>query len=235
MTIDKHISSIKKLISRGLASDDFNWSSNFIAHLLKTSRALLIKRRINKYHKISDANYQTVCIPLELVDYHNCDCITDINCKILRSKFQLPSFISKRSSNGVTVKLLDGTTISYMDNSSSKFSKYSITSNSDMTFFLENSYLYIQNYKTIVTDETNLKVIVKGIPEDPLELADIVNCEDAENSSICNEEFPIDSDLIDPLYDLVIRRLLQTNNLPQDNRNDARSPESLNRVEPNES
>ena len=194
MTIDKHIYSIKKLMSKGKVPDDFNYSDTFIAHLLKVNRSLLIKRRVNKYHKVSDANYQVLCVPLELVEYHNCDCITDISCKILRSKFQLPSFISKRSDNGISVKLLDGTTISYMDNSSSKYAQYSITSNNKMKFFIENSFLYITGYTFTGSDLTLNKVLVKGIPEDPSELLNIVNCDDAENSAVCNEEFPIDRD-----------------------------------------
>jgi hypothetical protein len=227
-TITEHVFAVKNLLSKGPTSDDYQFTSSLIEHFLKINRAVLIKRKLDKKSKVSDLNYQTFCISLELVDYDDCDCSPDLHCKILRSTVQLPSFITKRSSNGIVVKLLDGSTLTYMDNSLSKFSKFSLTSQDSLHFFLEGSYLYINGSQTLP------KVLVKGIPEDPESLLNIVDCEDIINSTVCDGELHIDAELVSPLYELTIKSLLSTLNIPMDNRNDARTPEALQALEPNE-
>ena len=90
-TLKEHVYFIQNIINKGPRSDDARYSNRFIAHALKQTRSLLLKRKIDKYHALSPQNYLTVCVPLELSSYHDCTCIPDVfDCKVLKSTCELP-------------------------------------------------------------------------------------------------------------------------------------------------
>lgn len=97
MTRLEHIYAIKNILSRGAASDDFRISNAEIYHHLKVARALLLKRKLDKHHNITDLNFITICVPLEEATYHDCSCIdADFDCKVLKSRCALPTDLVAR-------------------------------------------------------------------------------------------------------------------------------------------
>lgn len=96
MTLLEHVYAIKNLLSQGPSSDDFSYSNRVIAHFLQVSRAKLIERKADKYRFISDQSYQSLCVDLELGNFHNCCDKADLECKILKSVKPIPKFLNSR-------------------------------------------------------------------------------------------------------------------------------------------
>lgn len=216
-SLSQHIYAVKNILSSGISSDDFQFSNRLISHYLKFSRSILLKRKLDKYHNVSDINYQTMCIELALQDYS--DCVPELDCKILKSTIEIPNSITTNSTQNLKVTLLDGTKIDNLHKSVSKYTKYSLSGEEEIYYFLQDGYLFITNCDTLPN------VLVTGIFEDPI-VADS-ECEDSK-------DFPLDADLVMPMYEMTINMLRISQRFPQDNRNDSRNPEQVNSTEPNE-
>lgn len=96
MTLLDHVYATKNLFSRGVASDDFPLSNRLIAHFLQIGRALLIEQKTDKYHFISEQSYQSLCVNLELSQFHNCCNDVELECRVLKSTIAIPKFLNSR-------------------------------------------------------------------------------------------------------------------------------------------
>lgn len=79
-------------------------------------------------------------------------------------------------------------------------------------------------------------VLVKALWADPEEVVDFCNCANSSmnDCSKLSEQFPIDSELVHPMYELVLQMIYQAQGFPQDNLSDARAVETIEAKEPNE-
>ena len=98
MTFLEHIYAVKNLLDRGPSSQSFRFTNRLIAHFLKVSRSLLLKRKLDSEKQISENNRQKFCLRLEKKDYADCpDCnIPDFDCNLLRGVVKLPNSIRTR-------------------------------------------------------------------------------------------------------------------------------------------
>ena len=89
-------------------------------------------------------------------------------------------------------------------------------------WFLHNNYLYVVNNKVL----TN--IILNALYNDPQQIHDL-NCPGTDSNcpSFMTEEFPIDSDLVDPMYRLAVELLLLAVQQPIDNENNAKDVETI--------
>ena len=219
MTLRTHVYAVRNLMSKGAASDDTSFSLRLIAHFLRITRGMLIEQKANKYHSISEQSYQSLCLNLEESNYHNCCEGPDTKCKLLRSTIKLPRFLTTRWGDLTKVMTLDGKVLSKTSMSTNKFSRYSLT-NSDPKpgWFIHDNYLYIINNKHLQ------KVLLNSLFDNPEEI-DSINCSSAETPCVefLETEFPVDSELIPPMYELTMKFLVNSLALPpKDNENDAK-------------
>lgn len=217
MKLLDHVYAIKNLLANGPASDDFSISDRLIAHQLKITRARLTEQKIDKYHFISEQSYQDLCVDLIEGNYHDCCDGPVLDCTILKSSIELPKFLNSRWGNHLKVTDLTGRTIREFNLTQQRYSKYAL-SPVEEGWLLHNNRLFVLNNKDLT------KILVNALFNDPEEIANINCTQDATNcTGYLEAEFPIDSDLIDAMYDLTLRKLLNTIGIPQDLENDART------------
>jgi len=194
MVISKHVYAIKELLNKGNIKNDYSYSNLFIAHYLEVYRSYMLNRKLQAGDTLQDFNFSTVCMEMEITTFEN-DCETN-QCKILKSKHPLPNFLHK----SLTVYYINGEVISHRTINQNKFNKYSIVKQDKATWFIFNSYLYIQN--NLLID----KVILNGIFENLGDVAKIdCNCPNKD----CSEdyEFYVDPALLAGIYQMVLQNL----------------------------
>lgn len=226
MNLKKHIYSIKNIISKGASSDDLRVTNRLIAHNFTLARAMMVKRRIDKSHNISDSNYQSICIPLELATYDQCANIPSaLGCQVLRSTCKIPKEIVTRWDTTIKARFLDYTEIPKGTPNKTKYSKYSLTNKETPYYFLKDNYLYVLN-----TSSTLKLIIIKGIWEDPTNLNSDCALQ-AENNLPCNiwsDEFPLDPDLVLDTYKATLEMLGIAYKFPEDRRGDSQDVQIRN-------
>lgn len=218
MTLLNHVYAIRNLLAKGVASDDESYSLRLIAHFLRVTRGMLIEQKANKYHSISEQSFQSLCLDLVESNYHNCCSGPDTKCKLLRSTTKIPRFLSTRWGDLTKVMTLDGRVLSKTSVTSNKYAPYSITNRVPKPgWFIHDDYLYVINNKSLE------KILLNSLFDDPEAIAQ-VNC--ATNGVDCvdfmDTEFPVDSELVSPMYELTMKFLVNSINLPaKDNENNA--------------
>lgn len=219
MTTRQHVYAIKNLLSGGPSSDDFQFSNRLIAHFLQVARTLLIEQKANKYIPISPQSYQSWCVELEKGSYHNCCDTPQSNCELLKSTIKIPKFLSTRFGDLIKVTDMNGTPVSKTSPTTQRLSKFSITNKiPKVGYFIHDNYLYI------VANKSLKKVLLNNVFFDPSEIQTL-NCSSDTGSCIdpFDVDFPIDADLIAPMYELTLKYL--TSSRLHDYENDARFPD----------
>lgn len=220
-TLSQHVYAVKNLLNNGVPSDDSRLSNRLITHFLKMSRSVLVKQKLDKYHTLSENNYITLCLPLELSQYNECKCgPADVNCKILKATCKLPKEINSNKRTSIQVQYIDGSIMDKTNITTNKLTKYSITQCNPNPGWLMNSRdLYVLNTKELPL------VIVKGIWEDPEAISGFCGCNDSITEVPCydinQDEFPIDSELVMPMYSMTLQFLQNSTTQPIDNENDS--------------
>lgn len=220
MKLIEHVYAIKNILSHGVPSEDFSFSNRLISHLLQSSRARLIKQKTDKYNFISDQSNQSLCVTLALSDYHDCCDVASFGCQILESVSDIPKFLTSRWGNLISVTTLDGVVIPEITVTQNKFAKYGLTKPTSTTgWFMRNNKIFILN--NIYLE----KILLNAIFDNPDTIYSL-NC-NTSTSSTCgdfmDQEFPVDSDLVDPMYRLTIELLIQSMKLPIDYEADSRA------------
>lgn len=220
MTLRHHVFAIRNLLSKGIASDDTQYSLRLIAHFLNVARALLTEQKADKYHYISEQGFQSLCVNLELGSFHNCCDYPNATCKVLKSVSPLPKFLNARWGDFAKVMTLDGEVLSKGTTTSSYYSKYTVTNkNTKPSWFIHDNHLFIQSNNSLEI------VLFNCLFDNPVEIEQL-NC--ASNaSSVCPDymdtEYPIDPDLIEAAYKKVLDLLAYSIRLPyKDSENDAK-------------
>ena len=223
MTLSQHIYAIKNIIANGPSSDDSPFSERLVAHYLQVTRAFLIERKADKYRYISDQSFQSLCLDLELGTFHNCCNTPDIECYILKSTIKLPKLLNTRWGNFLKVMDLAGNIIPEFNITNNKFSSFGILPENPLGWFPHDGYAYIINNKKLA------KILVNGLYANPSEISEI-NCAVGVGNCVDygDEEFPIDSDLIDPMYKATLEYLIRSTQLPNDLENNAKDIEAAN-------
>lgn len=227
-----HVYFIQNILNKGVPSDDTRLSNRLVAHALKQSRSKLLKQKLDTSIRISESNYQIICVPLEQHVFHDCSCITDNNeCLVLRSTESIPKYMLSRMGSTLQARYLDGKNIPVVSITSNELAEYSLTANNKTGYLMDGERLYILN---------NLKlsaITLKAIWEDPEEVDDFntLTCDQSDDcSNVMSDEFPIDSELVYPMYQLSIDLLGYSYKFPEDTRNDGKAVEMVQSLEPNE-
>lgn len=199
-TIPEHIYKLRTFIKQH--SDDSLYTDELLYSILKDARNTLLERDSKKFTKDSEFHKQTICMPLIIDNYHDCNCLpNEIKCKILKSKYKLPKVITGRNKEMIRVLTIDGYNhIPFIFSTDLKNLKYTKTKSKTIKYGITNNNLIIFN-------NLQLKVVlIEGIFEDPLELNKITFCNDNGDEESCYDlntsEFPLKGSLNLPMYQL---------------------------------
>lgn len=221
--IPEHIYKLRTFIKQH--SDDSIYSDELLYSLLKDARCTLLERENKKFTKDSEFHKQTICMPLIIDSYHDCECLPfEVKCKILKSKFALPKVLTGRNKELIRVVTIDSySQIPFILSTDLKNLKYTKTKGKG------NKYGIINNYLTIFNNLQLKVVLIEGIFEDPLELSKISYCDDAGEIQTCFDlnttDFPIKSSLNFPMYQICLDILKIPMQLKSDDTNNA-NPEA---------
>jgi hypothetical protein len=226
MTINEHIGHIQILFNSGVPSDDKKLSDEHIYHLMKIVRSRLLYEKQNKMYKLSERSYQYIpCLKLEEGVLNDCPCYND-DCTVLFS-CELPSILNWRNNIFLHVTTIDGETIPQTTLKKSNYSKYKKVQLNKHSWFIHNNRL-------VVLGDIRLCVVsLRGIFEDPLALEHISLCNtEGEDLNVpcydpMSDNFPMEPELIDVMYKLIVEELKMLYSLPQDNENNAKSVEAV--------
>lgn len=118
---------------------------------------------------------------------------------------------------------LDGRVIAKSSLTYSRLSKYSITNKDPKPgWFIHDGYLYVINNSNLE------KILLNSLFEDPTEVSE-ANCSASQENcpGFLESEFPIDPDLIPAMYDLTLKYLTTSLNMPpKDNLNNAQDDQT---------
>lgn len=223
MKLIEHIYAIKNVLAHGPASDDFSFSDRLISHYLQVARARLIEQKIDKYYYISEQSYQDLCVDLTLSSFHDCCDIPDLDeCKVMKSIAEVPKFLNSRWGNHLKVTDLVGNVIPELSITQNKYAKYAL-SKPGTGWFMHNNKIYIVNNKVLK------KILLNGLFDDPESIHNLncPNITDGNCPSYFDADFPIDPDLIDPMYRITLE-LLGKVSFPNDIENNARDVQTTN-------
>lgn len=226
MTLLHHVYAVKNLLSRGAASDDFSYSSRLIAHFLQVTRGRLLEAKADKYNFISEQSYQSLCADLELSSFHNCCQGPLLECKVMKSVNPIPKFLNSRWGNFLKVMDLAGTTIPEFNLTQNRYSKYALT-NPGTGWFMHDNHIYIINNNFLE------KVLLNALFDDPKAVSEL-NCPDGPDGlcvDFMDQEFPIDTDLVDPMYKMTMEYLTNSMRLPGDLENNAKDVETVQAIQ----
>lgn len=215
MNLLHHVYAVKNILAHGSPSDDFSFSNRLIAHLLQVSRSRLIEQKADKYNFISEQSYQSLCVDLAKASFHNCCEAPATDCQVLKSTIEIPRFLNTRSGNHLKVMDLEGTTINEYSLTSSKYSQYSLIG-PQVGWFMHDNHLYVINNSFIET------VLLNALFDNPQEINELSCPVDEDCTDFMAQEFPIDSDLVDPMYKMTIQMLVGSMELPKDLEQDAK-------------
>ena len=202
-----------------LHSDDALFTEDHIIFLLGKYRVFLLKQRYSDIKKqIPESNYQTICLDLIKVS-----AIPDEPCSgvYLRSKEKIPILMKIGNPRVYPIDYYQGE-ITYISRDRMRYvghNKY--LKNIIYTSLSPNNYLYFKscNPQYLYLE----KVKVAGIFEDIIAASEL-QCPNEDGTKICDIldiEFPIESALVPPLIELVVKELLGAAYRPSDSENNA--------------
>ena len=220
-----HSYAILTTLNPGGISDDNIYPIKLIEQYMNINRTLLTKRKADKGQLLSDSSFITFCLELEPARFHDCNCVPfEHDCLILKSKTPIPPSVSDRNKELIEVRLIDGTKVDETSYSIFKESEHSLTGKDNITWFKFNGYIYI-------TNTLDLKVVlIRLAPEDPSQVANFKSCNTNTSCYTDDSQYPIDSDLVMPMYQMTIEQLTIMTRLSQDDENNTR-PSTLQRDE----
>lgn len=206
MDIKHHIYAVKNLDTAGNPTDDYPFTDEFIGHMLYVARATLLENKLSKYHPISQANYQT--LKMELTDGGPTGC-SDLNC-LRVTKDVVPTIIRSRRGDSIRITDLDGNEIIRTSLLRYKAGHgTSLTAKAVKWYFINGKIIIINN---VLLDHILVHALFEESPS---------TCDSTDHD--CVKNFPIDADLVDPLYKITLDYLAKSQKNGEDTTNDASS------------
>jgi len=225
MKISKAISVLRNTIRE--YSDDSTFSDEYLYTVMTIFRNKYMSQRFRKFYNISDTYKTTFCTPTEVAFSHDCDCV-NIGCKVIKSKYPIPSTLEGRNRDLIKVYTLDYQEIHPVTPDEQKTNMLDEVKAGQPTYSFLNRHIVLWNVYD--PNKKPLKgILVEGVWEDETEWDGITLCDEQSgddiNSDNCFDletaEFVIEADL----FEMVIKESLQMLGLPleiiQDNTNDA--------------
>ena len=236
MKVSEIIQRVQSLYSKGVHSNDTRLTSRHIYNKLLSVRSVMLLKKINSGDLISSFNYQILpCIELIKASKQECACITDINCKVSRSKYKIPKIIlSSKNYMISSVTSLEGS-INYSLTTweALKYKQGQKYTMKKQDFYLRDEYLFT----TSLFKHTAKIITMTGLFENPYEASQYPSfCEETEECNDCNSpldlEFPISNDLIDDIIKISTEELVfQFAQMQEDKMNNSKDDNNIKQKE----
>ncbi len=205
-------------------SSDSVFDDLYYTDLINEQRALWLRNEYNKSRTIDPNIQQEIgCLEMELVDPHVCcDLSIPLNCKILRSKKQIPNTIEFYFRKGIT-------SIGPIDITKKRFTmidynRVPYAGNGRTTRNAVYAFLY-DNYVYVISKDPSMKIVkyinVRGLFEDPSKLGEFTDC----SGKACWSPYtiyPLNQWMWAYIKPQIVQQLIQKQQIPQDNENDAK-------------
>lgn len=219
-TIATHVATIRNLISEH--SDDSKFSDQFLFELFKNASKRLQYQKSKRWEFLSDWNRRRYCIGLEKTKSHNCDCVL-VGCDVLKSIFEIPKPITNRNMDLIKVFDLNGKRIDQVTPQEQMNNLF------DPSNILQHRTAFsIVNRHIVIWNNLDYKAIeVEMVADDETEWAGIKFCDsegvptEQDCFNILEDDYPIDSELVEPAYRMVLELLNLPLQIQADQTNDA--------------
>ena len=202
-----------------LNSDDAQYTEDHIIFLLRNYRTFILKQKYSDVKKpIPESNYQEIC--LELIQT---PAISGEPCEggtYLRSKEKVPVLMKIGNPMVYPIDYYQGD-ISYISRERMRYvghNKY--LQNIIYSSLGPDGYLYFKSSNPQYLYLERVRMV--GIFED-IETADKLSCAAGEsnNCDIMDKRFPLETSLVPPMVELILKEVLGASYRPKDDTNDA--------------
>lgn len=219
-TIAQHVGVIRTLIKEH--SDDSLYSDQFLFELFKNGAKKLQYQKLRRWDHLSEWNRSRYCIKLEKAKSHNCECVA-VGCDVLKSVHKIPKPLTNRDRDMIKVFDLNGNRIDQVT------TQEQIDNMSDPSGIKQKRTSFeIVNQRVVIYNNLELKAVeVEEIAEDETQWAGIKLCDSEGNETnqdcfnIQTSDYPLDSELVEPTYRLVLELLHIPLQLTSDQTTDA--------------
>lgn len=221
MTLNEILFTLKEKLKDN--SDDEKYPLRYLESLVNTKRAFYIKKELDDIRTNIDSTLkQTICAPLEYTDASDC-CGNLKTCSILRTVNPIPSVFTARYNSGIQL-------VGPMDRSTRAFSYISAErvgyiegapyAKGVYWFYHTDGRIYIVSKNKSINLLKQIRVI--AIFEDVAELKEYTNCNTTDTCYTYDDDYPIQSYLIDLIINEIVNELLNIDQgSVRDNVNDA--------------
>jgi hypothetical protein len=209
--------------------DDLDIDNRQIIYKLNVQRALWTRNEYNKPGRVLDPFLiQSLgCVELEAADTSECPDLP-VGCSILRTKCEIPKTVELHDRSAITkvgpIDKLDYF-FSFVPYHQAIFSGNGKFNGNSIYAFIHNRRMY---FKVNSAQQKLLRrVNIMGIFEDPTKIAEFCNTD----GSVCfsmDDEYPISSWMIPFVKEQIVKELVMSMQIPEDNSNDANSNEDRN-------
>lgn len=201
-----------------LYSDDASYTEEHVIFLLGKYRTFLLKQKYSDVKKqIPESNYQTICLDLIEVP-----AISGEPCEggsYLRSKEKIPFLMKVGNPKIYPVDYYQGE-ITYVSRERMRYVGYNkYLKNIIYASIGPDNYLYFKSFNPQYLYLE--KARMTGIFEDAVTASEL-QCKEDKVCDILDREFPIESALVPPMIELVVKELLGAEYRPKDETNDAK-------------
>lgn len=219
ITLNQLVYNLKNLIRGGRLSDDEMISDRQLEFIINYTRAVLIKRDIDKGKKIDDQLIQSLGhVKVKLAHPSECTDLA-VGCKILKTEKALPKSIESNYANLITyVGTVSGAkSYQFATEARSRWSKFDKYTSKLPRAFYRGGYVFITENKVMTT------ISIKGVFEDPREVASFIDCNGAPCYTV-DSPYPIPAYMIAPLNEMILNKEFRLAALsPTDTTNNARA------------
>jgi len=207
----------------GKISDDELISKRQVGFWVDSTRALLIKRELDKGGSIDPSYIQSLgCVPVDYIDASDCPCVL-AGCEVLRTVNPLPITIQSRKKPILTrVGPVDITkpAFSVIEYARAPYATSNRWTKDRVYAFIHNRHVYIigDNLSRFLS-----YINVQGIFAFPEDAAGYEMCDTGNTCYTDDSEYPISAELIQPLKDIIMEKNLRVAaNSPTDTQGDGK-------------
>lgn len=201
-TVASNISALRGIIKQ--VQDDSVYTDKFLYSLLSSAKARLLRQKLDR-GKLSEFNWVTFCISLEVGKSHNCDCVP-VGCDVVKSVSEIPKVLNGRHNDLIRIETLGGKLIPFR-------TEEQILNEVEDDILGSTLKWTMRSRKLIIFNNTDLKAVqVTSVPEDISAWGDIHTCVDSSGNptdcfDIFESDFGLDEDLTIPAYKMVLELL----------------------------
>lgn len=225
-TLNKLAYDLLNIVRGGQIADDETLSLRQVKFWINNTRALLIRRDLDKGRSINPDIIQSIpCMNIIQVDASECNC-QDSGCYTTRTIRKIPHAIELQQQNLITrVGPTNPQARAYPLISYHRvpWALSNPTTNALIRSFLYNEYIYLitKNSSILSTIE---KISISGVFEDPTELETFSNCAATLPCYTDDDTYPISAVMIEQMKQMIIQNNLKiASNAPTDNTNDGKN------------